>query len=99
MHLHHWVAFWLIVYSYLLNFTHMGGIVMICHDFGDIFLTLARTYDALRNKKKVIWYTFFALVLWSWIYCRLVFFPTCVIKTSWDVMGTWEVWPIVKSLY
>jgi len=56
MHLHHWVAFWLIAYSYLLNYTHLGGIVMILHDFGDIFLSGSRVYDALRNKVKLIWY-------------------------------------------
>jgi len=55
MHLHHWVAFWLIAYSYLLNYTHLGGIVMILHDFGDIFLSGGRVYDALRNKIKAIW--------------------------------------------
>jgi len=99
MHLHHWMAFWLIVFSYLLNFTHMGGIVMITHDIGDIFLTIARTYDGLRNKIKPIWYLNFALVLWSWIYCRLVFFPTCLIKMSYDYMGKYEAWPLVSWLY
>jgi hypothetical protein len=95
MHLHHWIAFWLIAYSYLMNYTSLGGIVMILHDLADIFFSSGRVYDSLRNKIKVLWYSCAVAIMISWNYTRLIFYPTCVIKVCWDHMGTdagsWEI--------
>jgi len=100
MHLHHWIAFWLIAYSYLLNYTNLGGIVIILHDVADIFFSSGRVYDSLRNKIKVIWYGCAISILISWIYSRLIFFPACVIYTCWTHMEAWgDLWPIVKMQY
>jgi hypothetical protein len=101
MHLHHWVAFWLIVYSYFLNFTQSGAIVLILHDLGDIFLSTARIYDSLKNKIKVLWYVLVGSVIASWTYTRLMFLPACVNQNLYDHFSIFtnkfpELWPMIK---
>ena len=99
MFLHHYVAFWLIFYSYLLNYTLMGGIVLITHDIGDIFLTFGRAYDSFKNKIKSIWFANYILILASWIYTRLYVFPKCLIWNCWKHLGQTEVWHLTGRAF
>jgi len=102
MFLHHYVALMLNGYSYLFNYTAMGGIVLIMHDVGDIFLSAGRAYDSMKNKIKPIWYTFMVGTLISWIYTRLLFLPICLMtsvhsvarepKDVWEIIGTAYLW-------
>jgi len=103
MLLHHYAALCLIAYSYLFNFTPTGSMILILHDASDIFLCSVRAYDSMRNKNKILWYGGAIGVLVAWIYCRLIFFPACLIKEcthhretfpNWEIVGTPYTWKI-----
>jgi len=96
MFLHHYAAFLLIFYSYCFNYTAMGSIILVLHDIGDIFFSVARAYDSMKNKVKAVWYLLVGTMLVSWIYTRLVVLPGCLMKACYDhhdhvmVEGIWE---------
>jgi len=54
MLLHHILAFLLIFGSYLINNINIGLLIMLLHDFGDIFLPLLRFYDKVENASVVV---------------------------------------------
>lgn len=74
--LHHVVTFTLIAYSYVLNLTRIGVIIMLLHDSCDIFMELAKL--CRYNKKTewgTRWFIVFALV---WLLLRVCIFPIMV---------------------
>lgn len=73
--LHHGMALLLIFYSYCTNFIKTGSVVLLVHDFSDIFIVLARGYGdfSFKNRKivNIIYITAFSI----WCYCRLYVYP------------------------
>lgn len=74
--LHHGMALFLILFSYCSNQIKIGSIVLLTHDFSDVFIVLARGYGdfSFKNKKAVNVIYLLAFVIWS--YTRLYAFPT-----------------------
>eukprot|EP01017_Pseudomicrothorax_dubius_P032390 TRINITY_DN4241_c0_g1_i4.p1 TRINITY_DN4241_c0_g1~~TRINITY_DN4241_c0_g1_i4.p1 ORF type:complete len:335 (-),score=52.54 TRINITY_DN4241_c0_g1_i4:35-1039(-) len=79
MMLHHILALSLTMMSFQLNLVHVGSIVLIIHDPGDIFLCISRFYSDSKCKKMSVLICIFILNLFVWIYLRLYVFPSCVI--------------------
>jgi len=99
--LHHYLAFALIFYSFLLHIWALGALVMIVHDISDIFLSFGR---ALEGQKyfKPNWFLFiyFGLTTFAWAWCRTIVFPLCPMYSAIKDWGKWpEVWDIVKYNY
>lgn len=72
MLLHHIVTIYLFGFSHLTN-TLVGGIVLIIHDSGDIFICLCRLLG--ETKYKMIGVTIFVPTLLIYTYTRIIVFP------------------------
>jgi len=72
MFLHHIVTIVLILFSYTVNFLPVGSVIMLIMDFSDIFVAVFKmavdVQDTIQN-------FFFFLMLATWIYFRMYFFP------------------------
>jgi len=82
MFLHHFVAVFLIVFSYLTNQLVYGLLIFYTHDPCDIFLCFTRFYSDMKKRLvfiKVISYLGFIA---TWVYCRLFAFPKCIVGSS-----------------
>ncbi|GBF89705.1 LAG1 longevity assurance [Raphidocelis subcapitata] len=74
---HHIVTLGLMYYSYYVNFTRPGVIVMLLHDVSDIFLEAAKlSRYAGRQSAATAWFAAFAL---SWIVLRVVIFCRVIV--------------------
>ncbi|CDW81302.1 lag1 longevity assurance [Stylonychia lemnae] len=74
---HHIVTLALIVKSYSINYLPIGAIIMLLHDLSDIFLSIFKLCcDVLPMKIQM---TSYFIMLTSWIYLRMWFFPVNVI--------------------
>lgn len=77
---HHIVTSGLLIYSYAVNFTRVGVVVLLIHDISDIFLELAKLCNySKRENQSMVW---FAVFLISWIVLRVVIFPAFVIRST-----------------
>lgn len=85
--LHHGMALFLIFFSYTTNFVNTGALVLLTHDFSDVFLVLGRGYTdfSFKNKRVVnlLYITTFAV----WFYTRLYVFPRYIIWTNFLLIG------------
>ncbi|GIL87382.1 hypothetical protein Vretimale_1689 [Volvox reticuliferus] len=78
--IHHVVTSGLLFYSYAVNFTRVGVVVILIHDVSDIFLEMAKLCRyADRND---IGLPTFIVFFVSWIVCRVVIFPAFVIRST-----------------
>jgi ceramide synthetase len=76
--LHHLMTFSLIFFSYSLTMTPMGSAVMFLHDVTDLTATIFKlTIDITPMLVQALGYL---LLLVSWVYFRLWFFPMHVIQ-------------------
>ena len=66
--IHHVVTVGLLVYSYYVNLTRIGIMIMLLHDVSDIFLEAAKLSRYCRRQNLSMF--FFALFFASWIVCR-----------------------------
>lgn len=73
MLVHHICTISLVVFSYLCNYSHLGSIIMFLHDFGDIFVYIARILlntsfpETSKTSSGIV-------LLIVWIYTRLYVF-------------------------
>lgn len=71
--LHHLMTWSLIFFSYSLNMTSLGSIVMLVHDITDLTVTIFKlTIDITPI---AIQTTSYVIMLVTWVYFRLWFFP------------------------
>lgn len=75
--LHHLMTWSLVFFSYSLNYLPHGAAVMLAHDLTDFTVTIFKlTVDITPPFVQISTYV---LMLVSWVYCRLWFFPVHVI--------------------
>ena len=84
MIIHHVVTILLIVFSYLLNFSRIGTVILLLHDAADVFLESAKCFNYISKAKGREWAknvcdAVFALFAITFFITRLVFFPRYVI--------------------
>lgn len=76
--LHHFLTFTLILFSYSVNYLPVGAAVMILHDVTDLGATIFKmVVDVTPFFLQIIAY---ALMVVSWLYFRIWFFPAHVIN-------------------
>lgn len=77
---HHIATLILLLYSYYLNFTVIGAMVLLLHDCCDILIELAKVcvYTKAETAKTVMFAAFTIL----WIATRVVYYPLHVIKCT-----------------
>ena len=103
MLVHHTCTISLISFSYLSNYSHIGALILFLHDFGDIFVYVARLF--LNTRAPEFTKTSSGiLLLFVWIYTRiyilaelaLVIYMELNVKFNW-VLGV--MWVILTFLY
>lgn len=78
--LHHLLAVNLIFFSAYTNFIAMGTIVLVIHDFADIFVAFFKAYSEMQFKKETIFYINVINMELVWFISRIYLFPTrCII--------------------
>lgn len=77
MFLHHFMTVLLIILAYYMNYIPVSGIVLVLHDFSDIFVTTTRVLLDTPYDKLMLG-NYFALMI-SWVYTRLWLFPMLVV--------------------
>ncbi|CDW88398.1 UNKNOWN [Stylonychia lemnae] len=79
---HHIITLVLVLFSYSVNFLPIGAVIMLIHDFPDIFISLFKiTYDIVSSKFQHI---LAAIMFPLWIYCRIFFFPVYMIAKYYE---------------
>lgn len=74
---HHIVTLFLLSYSFHLNFTSVGCMIMLCHDFCDVCMEAAKL--ARRAEYELLTNILFGIFVLVWVGLRLVYFPFVVI--------------------
>ena len=78
--LHHFLAASLILFSMTCNEIIAGTIILIVHDFSDIFLASCRAvFDIKLPNKNFIAVPLVVITLFMWIYMRIIVFPFCLL--------------------
>lgn len=75
--LHHLVTLALISSSYSLNYIPIGAITLLIHDLSDAFVSLFKLCSDVTPKS--IEAPAYVLMVGSWVYFRLWFFPVHII--------------------
>lgn len=83
--LHHFLALVLVVHSYASHWTRPGSLVLLSHDFTDIFLSSVRAQEALRYQIPYFFPIYFAFTVLTWAYMRGIVFPACIMSTAWEL--------------
>jgi len=91
MIIHHIVTIFLIVLSYLCNFTRIGTTVLILHDPSDVFLESAKVVNYVSKVKGREYWShlcdvLFAIFAISFFVLRLVIYPYWVFYSSYVVV-------------
>lgn len=100
MFIHHIVTMALIFFSYIVNFTRIGVVVLLCHDGSDIFLELAKLFNYMKMSTLCdVTFSIFAL---AFFIGRLVMYPWRVIYVAIvlgsEQVGIWRGWYIFVGL-
>lgn len=88
MLLHHVTTLGLILFSWFVNFTRFGVLVMVLHDVSDVFLEVGKIciYMGMDTAKDII-FVVFAL---TFFVTRLVMYPLFIVKPAlWDSYPVW----------
>lgn len=76
--LHHLLTLVLVIFSYSLNFLTIGSVIMFLTDVTDCIVSLFKiTADVTKSH---IEYSTFSLMLISWVYLRMWFYPVYIMK-------------------
>jgi len=80
MFIHHLTTIALLSFSWTCNLTRCGTLVLVVHDFSDIFLELAKMfhYAKLNMPCDII----FGIFVVAWIFTRLGLFPTWILFSA-----------------
>ena len=76
MMLHHLITLFLCAFSYMLNMTLVGAIVMFLHDIADIPTQFVRCFSETTKFKTTICSVVGMIV--TWFYTRIIVFPYCI---------------------
>ena len=81
MALHHICARAAIFFSYYTNQLALGATILLIHDFGDVFLNMAKITRDMKLFSKVPWILDIIVVLLfiTWFFPRVVLINTCVL--------------------
>lgn len=92
MFIHHLLAIALMVFSWTCNLTRVGSLVLVLHDFADIWLELAKLAKYAKfDKICEIVYGFFTM---SWFVSRLGIYPSWILySTTVEAPQIIELWP------
>jgi TLC domain len=87
MFMHHLVAVFLILFSYLSGEVGAGLLVLFTHDSGDVFLDFSRLLNDFKKEKTGIFvHISWVLFMLDWIFFRLFAFPKYVVTEAlWDM--------------
>ncbi|CAD8198734.1 unnamed protein product [Paramecium pentaurelia] len=77
--LHHTLATCLLIFSALYNQFRFGIVVLGIHDIADIILSLSRAQHDLKSIKSLM-YIQYVLLLFTWIYTRVIIFPQIILE-------------------
>ena len=77
---HHVVTLGLMSYSYYLNFTRVGVMVMLVHDVSDIFLELAKL--ARYARVPALGHACFIVFTITWFASRVFYYPAVLIRST-----------------
>lgn len=86
--LHHFLTFTLVFFSYLLNYLPIGAAVMVLHDVTDLTASFFKLM--IDVTPFALQMTSFVLMLVSWAYFRLYFFPVHVIGRIYEEAQDWR---------
>lgn len=77
--IHHCVTLGLMMYSYYLNLTRVGIMIMLIHDVCDIFMELAKLsrYSGQAGRS-MLWFVIFMV---TWFVLRIFYFPMVIIRS------------------
>jgi hypothetical protein len=90
--LHHFLTFILILFSYQLNYLPVGAAVMVLHDVTDMTASIFKLcIDVTPFPLQMLSY---ALMLVTWVYFRLWFFPFHVIGRIYEESQNWHGSPM-----
>ena len=96
MVVHHIVTLLLLTFSWMVNFTRIGALVLAVHDGCDVFLQLAKVFNYMqRYNFQAYTDVTFAIFAITFFVCRLVIFPFRIIYSSlvWTVtVGGYKPW-------
>ena len=113
MLVHHFVTIFLMLFSYLTNFTRIGTTVLALHDISDVFLESAKCFNYISKVPKfktwaqTICDCLFALFAVSFFVLRLVVYPIWVFYYSYVYvnerlgnawMGFWVFYALLMAL-
>ena len=100
MILHHIITIILIVTSYLTNFTRIGCSILVLHDFGDIFLEVAKCFNYMTKVKAYKYFaqpitdSTFSVFAVSFAITRLYIYPRYLVYSllyeAPEIMGMWS---------
>jgi hypothetical protein len=88
---HHVVTLVLLLYSYYLNLTSVGVMIMLLHDICDVPFELAKLLK--YSNKQTAADASFAVFFVTWIVMRMVYFPLVVIRSCWYESITYAAIP------
>jgi len=76
--LHHAIALFLVICSYLANYMPVGALVMVYHDICDIFSSGLRVLgDSDYNSSKIIFFVYITFLL-AWMHLRVFLLPQLI---------------------
>lgn len=93
MIIHHIVTLLLLSFSWMVNFTKIGALVLAVHDGCDVFLQLAKLFNYMHFR--TLTNLTFAVFAITFFVCRLIIFPGRIIYTClvWTVTtGGYKPW-------
>jgi len=87
MLVHHIATIFLMLMSWLTNFVRIGTLVLLLHDFSDVFLESAKLFNYVHTYGKKEWSSTVADILFyafavSFVGTRLVFFPFYILNST-----------------
>jgi len=89
MCIHHCATILLIAFSYSINMLNIGTVIMVLHDFSDIFLELSKLVKYAKCEKLAT--VGFISFGFSFFIARIIYFPFWILKSVWfdcfDVVG------------
>lgn len=98
MLLHHLLAYVLVQFSFSMNFLGVGAVVLLLHDFSDIFLIMGRWYIDFKRKNMIIIALAYFSLLFAWGYTRIVLISRCVIMPTFRKLSALDSTPVLASI-